>query len=297
MPPEPRRSNQAESPAGASEWDAFECDAYERRLHRLLDERAAPEEDERLGREADLSAENRELLLGQQLLLDGLELSDAPELPADFAERCVATAISQEADPQTESQLPQPIDSAAGDRSWRYIGLAVVCAALLLIAAVPLWSWMTANSQPDVAVPSPAENAPSENAPSDGDDNEPKSALSLPPAPDLADVDNPLRTSGVEKVPTPDLPLPDNEPQRHADLMELLRELTGKLSSPDGEEDLLALNLEWVDEVALGLRPVADSVGGAINVLRQNIPPSHKDEQSEDPQAQRLRPRGSANLS
>jgi hypothetical protein len=49
---------------------------------------------------------------------------------------------------------------------------------------------------------------------------------------------------------------------------------------------LLALRPEWVDEVALGLRPVATSIGGAINTLRSTLPPSSKsDDRSEKPQA------------
>ena len=58
-----------------------------------------------------------------------------------------------------------------------------------------------------------------------------------------------------------------------------------RIPPTDGEENLLALRPQWVDDMATGLRPVADSVGVALNALRRNIPPAPKAEGGEKPQA------------
>lgn len=255
-----------------------ELPEFERRLHDLLDDRLRPEDDAWLQSQAALSEEHRDLLKGQQVMLDGVELLDTPDLPADFAERCVSLAIDGDAQPTP----PHKVHSQAG--RWSVVGWISVCAAALaLVAAVPLWNLMQVEPEIRATVPNPSESGPSDESPEE-----------QPPSDDIPD-------SSIANVPTEQLHLdsesnlpgdqrePDAVAQRNYD--DLIRQAFEDWRERD--EELFPPRPQWVDDVALGFRPVADSVGGAINVLRRNLPPSPRVEGEEKPQAG-LQPSGAA---
>ena len=244
-------------PHGSPDFDRRSNDdsssaAFEQRLHELLDSRVAPEDDAWMQSQAALADENQQLLSGQQLMLDGLELSEIPELPHNFAERCVALAVGEaDSRPAPKHKIP-----SNGRFNWRFTALAAsICVVLALIAAEPLRTWMQ---------PLPGSSADSE-LPTDEPED---SAL-----PDL----------GVAKLEDPVAPnepganeIGVEEPPSYDDLYELFRELRGRL--PEQEP-------EWVGDIAMGLRPMADSMGGALNALRRNLPPTPKTESGDKPQA------------
>ena len=247
-----------------------ELPEFERRLHDLLDDRQRPEDDAWLQSRAALSEEHRDLLKGQQVMLDGVELLDTPDLPADFAERCVALAMRDEGQPT----LPHEVRTRDG--RWSVISWISVCAAALaLLAAVPLWNLMQGEGEITVAEPNPSEVGPSDESPEE-----------QPPSNDIpdraiADVPTEQLPSDLETNLPGDQDEPDAIAQRHYD--DLIRQAFEDWRERD--EELFPPRPQWVDDVALGFRPVADSVGGAINVLRRNLPPSPRVEGEEKPQA------------
>jgi hypothetical protein len=66
---------------------------------------------------------------------------------------------------------------------------------------------------------------------------------------------------------------------------ELYKAFLQRFPNAGSQEEILALRPEWVDEVALGFRPVATSLEGAINTLRSTLPPSNKSAREGKPQA------------
>lgn len=240
-------------------------ESFEQRIHALLDERRAPEGDAWVQSQSELSQENQQLLLGQQLMLDGLEMSEIPELPHNFAQRCVATAFD-EADPRPLAG--QTI--SAKSSTWRFTAYAAtICVLLAFIAAEPFWTWLRGSPLSGPMV----ENPPSEREPD-------VASPSAPEVPELA----------VEDIPKPDVDSPlGDEPEELGEnpssemiaLEDLFRDLRERIPPNDGEEKLYAL----LDDVRTGFRPVTDSVGGALNALRRSLPPTPKAESSDKPQA------------
>lgn len=118
------------------------CSEFDARLHELLDERKAPEQDWELqchARNCPRCAARLETMIR---LLDSLELSQTPELSSEFAQRVV------------EAVDPPPTTRAASTRGvpTRLVPLMVVAAGLLLIAMPVAWYAV----KPEVgAVPSP----------------------------------------------------------------------------------------------------------------------------------------------
>ncbi len=245
---------------------------FEQRLNELLDLRESPEDDGQLGDEALLNEEQHEVLRGQRLMLDGLAACEIPSLSDDFAERVVAQVRSERA---VETKR-----SAGSPRILPFV-LTAACAVLLLVAAIPLWSWLNSpNDTIDVAGSNPPTAAPEVNGLGDA-----------PQPPDSVVADN--KNDNVTPADNEDAPIlvaprkPTSDEQiarRYSEMYRIISELSGQ---PEGaaEPDLLAMRPQWVDEMALGLKPVAASVGGAINVLRRNLPPSEKSDPAEKPQA------------
>jgi hypothetical protein len=280
----------------------FKCDAFEQQMHDLLDDRRVPEDHDGLRSQATLSTEHQQLLSGQQLMLEGLELAELPELPDDFAERCVAAAVAEGAvadSPVGRATVP----SNSRRANWRFVVFTAVCAAAVLIAAVPFWNWLSPTpGQPSIAE-GPAEVLPPVEELVDADGN------SVPGTPiedelqDSATPDPQSPTSPEEPElyandSLPDGPRPPEDTEKpYQDLVEVFRDLRQRLPASNGEENLLALRPQWVDDMAGGFRPVADSVGGAFNALRRNIPPSTKGEPSDKPQARLPRFGGARHVS
>ena len=247
-----------------------ESPEFESRVHELLDSRQAPEDDAWVQSQIALSSENKQLLAGQQLMLDGLEMSEVPELPANFAEQCVAGAM------ELEDTRPTASKDLSRESYWR-IPAAIAGVALLLAVAVPFWGWMTSDSDPaPIATNPPAEIQPE--------------AEEVPPTPEnpivaVDEIDRPTIDDEPSDSSPPIDSVAESEDQQYEDLYEMFRDLRERIPPTDGDENLLALRPQWVDDMATGLRPVADSVGGALNAIRRNLPPSPKVDGDGKPQA------------
>lgn len=260
----------------------YDCDPFEARLHEVLDARESPEDDAQLQRllhaEGASSGENQRLLAGGQLLAETADLLDTPDLSAGFAERCVAAAMT----PATPASVEK---GGSGRRfSWGYVAISAVCVALLVIATAPWWSTFTNNETIPVVVEddSPSEVAEDEIAPPEQD------VTPALPETDIASDDTPSDVSD-QRPNVSDVAGDDSTDRQYEDIYAAIRDLSQRIPNAAGEEDLLAMRPQWVDEFATGLRPVADSVGGAINVLRRNIPPVDRSESGEKPQARSIR--------
>lgn len=245
---------------------------FEQRLNELLDLRASPEDDAQLGDDTLLDDEQREVMRAQRLMVDGLVAGEIPSLSDDFAERVVA---------QVRSERAVETKRSAGSLRISLVVLTAACAALLLVAAIPLWSWLSSPSDViDVAGPNPPTASPDVNVPSDAAQR---------PDSNIADNSNdnvtPPDNEDSPILVVPYRPATDEQiARRYREMYRIISELSGQ---PEGaaEPDLLAMRPQWVDEMASGLKPVATSVGGAINVLRRNLPPSEKSDPAEKPQA------------
>jgi hypothetical protein len=246
-------------------------ESFEAQMHDLLDRRERPEECNELRELAELSPACRDMLAAQQRLFEGLEADEIPELPASFAQRVVTAHL-------VTARETAPIVRAKQHSTWIWELCVVAALALVAVGGVSQFAPSTEPS-PEVAVPpsEPASVAPVAvaqqepedlvTAPEDGSDNL---------APTLAEA--PANNNEAVAAAQPR----DAANQRYD---EIYQALLKQLPRGEGDEDLLALRPQWVDEMALGFRPVATSFGGAINTLRSTLPPSSKTDRSEKPQA------------
>lgn len=97
------------------------CDEFRVRLNQSLDRRLDPETDWTLTSHADRCESCRSELTGQQLLREGMEWFDPPELPDSFAAEVTAVALQR-----------SPARRLTRSRAWWSAGIAI--AASLLIA-------------------------------------------------------------------------------------------------------------------------------------------------------------------
>ncbi|MFW6171040.1 MAG: anti-sigma factor family protein [Planctomycetota bacterium] len=123
------------------------CSEFDARMHKLLDERAAPERDGLLLSHAHHCPQCAARLETMTCLLDSLELYEPPELPAEFAQRVVEAVDSR---PTTRRS------STRG--SYRPLLPLMGMAASLLLLAVPL-AWYAVKPE-QVAVRSPSSPPP-----------------------------------------------------------------------------------------------------------------------------------------
>lgn len=219
-------------------------------MHEVLDRRVRPEESAELRALAEDSPACRELLAAQQRLFEGLEADEIPELSAGFAERVVAQVVAA-----------QPVAERVVAKKWRsawVLELAAVAAVALVVIAGSSYFSPAANDSPIVAeLPQESIEQPRPDVPA--------------PQPDAVVYD--------DIAP----PTPNAEANQRYD--EIYHAILERLPNRSEQDELLARRPQWVDEVALGLRPVAASFGGAINTLRSTLPASGKSEQPEKPQA------------
>lgn len=270
---------------------------FEDRMHQLLDRRLAPEDDEALRAQAAADDQARQVLLAQQALFEGLRASETPEPSDDFAEQVVARVSA----PDLSARNPRSPLAATQSRkrSRGRFWLTIVCAASLLALAIPFWSnWRPqaernvtnnpSHSQPDADVAdfkeAPAVAAKTDvQASVDDDDASPQEDLpqelprqpSPPESPSLVDVEVDGDQREAKNAMSGD----------YEEFEGMYQAFLERLPTTGGEDDLLALRPQWVDEVAVGLKPVATSLGGAINALRRNLPPANKAEPRAKPQA------------
>ena len=251
------QSRNSQSEPG-DEFDAFEC-----RMHDWLDRRLDPQADDSLRAQAAIDSDKARTLKGQELMLFGLELSEAPAISPGFAQRCIGEL--------------QPLPARQGTLSrkskqsvWAF---ASVVAGLLLLA-IPIGQWLY--SQPAGASVAVVESGAQPDAATSNEE------VLINPTRAVAGVrTKPTRTANAEETATAQNV--KTEEQLYEELYAAFKDLRSRAT--DGDEDLLALRPQWMDDMAGGLRPVADSVGGAINTLRRNIPPSSKGDMDEKPQA------------
>ena len=260
-------------------------DEFFDRINDLLDRRLRPEEDPELQSAAALNEEHGQVLSAQAALLDGLDQEQLPECSGDFSAQVLAGVQSDrqstdDDDPAVcNSRRPAAANARLNRTAWS-AGAAV--AVLLLLAAFGVWRVYG----PKPVAGGPAGPATPESAAhlSDTAAAQPETRVSpaaeQAPSPPVLAVDSVPRP---EQSPSPSAEVPTDLPS----LYEALAALSEKLPPEVADEALAMTRVEWIDEVALGLRPAASSVGGAINALR-NIPPVGRSSADEKPQAFRL---------
>ena len=104
----------------------MQCREFEQRLNELLDERARPEADSRLSAHAARCPRCRQILAGQQMLLEGLSQLATPTLRRDFAQRVVAEVATRPAAPRV-------------GRRWISLAACLASAAAMLLAVSLVW--------------------------------------------------------------------------------------------------------------------------------------------------------------
>jgi hypothetical protein len=232
----------------------MQCENFESRLNQILDRRARPETDEMLLAHAATCEPCRELLAVGELLFDGVDLLETPEISPGFARRVVDKLAPRH---RTSSFAPG-----------RWLGPAAAVAALLVVAVISgrhLW-WPSGRM-----VASPGSGQPTKSistAPG-------TLAVTSPPtkrvAPSASQRPSVTRPAAVIAEPTND------------DYRELLETLAHRL--PDVPRD----SLESVEQIPDGLRPIATSFNVAIGLLRRTLP-GGKDEPAAPPKPQASSP-------
>jgi hypothetical protein len=101
------------------------CADFERRLHRLLDQREIPSEDSQLNRHAHRCPECRETLAACGRMIDGLNLMELPVPGDDFPLRVVR---------QTQIGRPSLAASRRFNAAWAAIAVTLALALLLPFA-------------------------------------------------------------------------------------------------------------------------------------------------------------------
>ncbi len=241
----------------------MQCDKFEARLHELLDRRSRPERDDVLRAHALSCPECQQVLEAQELLFDGLEFFECPEPSPDFAGRVLS-----------QYQPPQPVTNRIRTA---VIAVGAVAAALLLLV-IPMLrggggqfdngasnsSLVTTNSvntrddQPTIK-PNAIENIPS-----------PSNPVGL-----IAD-ESLARTSPFVDAQD-EIPADDNI--LSSEYRELIAVWTEQLNLIPSDQQM-----EPVDQISGGLRPIATSFSVAINLLRRTLPVG-KEQPPQKPQA------------
>lgn len=248
---------------------------FNQRLQALLDARQAPELDAELRAQAALDDDCRQDLAAQELLFDGLSLQEMPELSPDFARRVVQLAKAS------------PAPSPPRGISYRFIALGT-CAAALLVLITAAVAWRPASTPPAAEVAG-ISAAPQKEATAEANANR-SPAVQVAPDMIAAEIE-PVDTANIAvETDLPERPLvaigSQSPHDRYNGIYGALAALGQRFpTGVDAAEGFPVSTPEWFDEVAVGLKPVANSVGGAINVLRRNIPPVSRGGRQEKPQA------------
>jgi hypothetical protein len=235
----------------------MQCEQFESRLHDLLDRRSRPERDDALRAHAFHCPACRQVLDTQELLWDGLEFFEAPEMSSNFASRVLS-----------QYQPPQP----ANDRVRKVFVAVCAVAAALLVIVIPILRGSNQGSD-------------------DG-----ASALELVVIEPSSPIDMPLpdaidRVDDVQPRPIADENVASTSPPigQHDGVTS-----EGVALSPE-YPDLFAIwteqlnlippeQMESVDQISGGLRPIATSFSAAINLLRRTLPVG-KEQPPQKPQA------------
>jgi hypothetical protein len=108
------------------------CHEFESRLNDVLDQRGNPHADPRLADHAQQCEDCRARLAGSRVLLGGLSRLSLPALPRDFARRVVARAVGN-------PSAPQHLASRPPSRAWLAAGVLLASAAAALMAISIVW--------------------------------------------------------------------------------------------------------------------------------------------------------------
>jgi hypothetical protein len=238
----------------------MQCDDFSRRLNLLLDQRRPAEHDDALQLHAADCPDCQQLLTGQARLLEMVRYEITP-LPDDFGRRLVAlhTAASDTAASDTDTAAsntatlqvrPQRLPS----RKAQIIAAIVATAATLLIVAAPIanrFSNRQVSSRQGVKIADRSRQAP------------PATIANMNPGVSQS-------TSG-----TTELPSPAAEPE---ELRRMIHDLWRNLPQVPEEQ------LEPIDRLAGGFRPLASTLGAAFDAIRRSLPVG-RDQEATEPQA------------
>jgi hypothetical protein len=222
------------------------CHEFEDRLHRLLDDRQAPEADGALAAHAAECRPCGQLLTGQRLLLAGLRRGAAVGPTDRLADKRFATAVL--ADYRAEPIQAHVLDRAPGRRVWQVLAWAAATAAALAIAVSIYLS--SQPRRPGLAV-SPPERGPKTVQP-----------LAAPPSRSLAHNEaGPARKRGSRGPLLAGFSLlpPSGYGATLADM--------ATSSIPEAVE-----RMEEVERYAPGIRPIRVSFAMLWNALWRSIP-------------------------
>lgn len=273
-------------------------DEFYQRMNELLDQRLRPQDDPHLSALAALHEEFRQALAAQELLLDRLDMGNEGDLPADFSQR----VVSQRHDGAGHNP-PRPARRNKSNR-WK-IARWVIGSAALSVAVIGggylLSVWGERNVEAvdgsNLAVSTnDSENLAEDKLPSDellvsspkaAEARETAAAEARETAPSPSS--SPLDLQGLEDENAVSVAAGDHN--RYQAIYETIAAWRSTLPA-DSEETLSMVRAQWVEDLAGGLKPVAASVGGALNVIRRNLPPASKSDPLEEPQALRMGDRG-----
>ncbi|MCA9219435.1 MAG: zf-HC2 domain-containing protein [Planctomycetales bacterium] len=239
----------------------MKCDEFQARLHDLLDQRLAPEDDDALRSHANNCDHCDHVLQAQERLFYGLAQFPAPTPSGEFAERLAASVVTT---PRSRRSLARPL-----------MILALGLAAAVAIAFLPRFSNTPTNvaKLPPTASPDAPVNAANELA----------SSTNHSAANDASMESETARVFGngqnEASQPPSDTALAasaSNEVYRLwiSEMATRMQTLSVDSTSP-------------VEELASGFRPVANSISGAIGALRRTLPGirPHESDAAEPPQA------------
>jgi len=212
------------------------CDKFDERLQQLLDQRLEPADDRELQHHAQQCADCRSLLEAQRRLFSAFECDPYGRtgLTDNFAEKVVTAFVAE-----------QPPVRSWGQKAWA--GALVAVAALLLLALLPGLRPITNHR----VSPAPSTNNVVENAAP----IVPTVAVPKYVSHETSPASEPLGTNAVASLPPPG--------QGTNDWIDNLRESISEVSLE---------NLEPMDQIADGFRPVATSLQSAVGVLRRTLP-------------------------
>lgn len=240
----------------------MKCDEFQARLHDLLDQRLAPEDDASLQAHANVCDHCDRVLQTQERLFYGLAQFSAPTPSGEFAERLAASVVAA---PRSRRSLARPL-----------MILALGLAAAVAIVFLPRFSTTPTNvakQSPRTPLEAPA-NISNATASTNGSTADNGAA-----SPDGTSREIVTGRNEASQPPS-DSALAASASN---DVYRLwITEMATRMQS------LSVDSTNPVEELASGFRPVANSISGAIGALRRTLPgmrPHESDSAGEPPQA------------
>jgi hypothetical protein len=225
----------------------MQCREFEERMHYLLDERRAPQDDAQLQSHAQSCAACRQLLFDQEALFRGISSFRTPSLPRGFSTRVVSQA-----------QLPTAaaVPGRAGkQRPWLLAAAVIsIAAGALIVLSIGMNQWPDAGNGRGTA----GTSAP--RASGGGQSSDPRVAADR-------ETSNTAAASQLDE--------PGSKPLAAANVNSL-EQYGQALQSLAAQVPQAVDRLDEVEEATPGLRPVRTSFTLAIGTIRRTIPPPRK---------------------